>query len=201
MQAAFADDSLGRMIRSLIALCLIAAMAHADSPPPPPPPKKEPAMSSPKIESVKRDLSATLAKQFKGAKIDTRAEAGPVGLTVITAAVPGAYPGSGVLRVLIDDHEVTYGVHGEKDFADLVRARHWIEKDPPDADTLRRLVDFAFFEGVAIWMDSPPPLYTRTHDTLTITAYRTWHPSGGKTRVQVRVPASGKAEVQSVNEK
>ncbi len=155
-------------------------------------------MSSPKIEAVKKELSAAVAKDSNGAQVNARSEPGPVGLTVITAAIEHAYPGSGVMRVLIDDNGVTYGVHGEKDFAELVRARKWLGDGAlPEAAILQRLVDVAFFEGVAIWMDAPAPKVERGHESLTITLYRTWHPSGGKTRVRVTVSASGKAQVVS----
>jgi hypothetical protein len=66
---------------------------------------------------------------------------------------------------------------------------------------LVRLADVAFFEGVAILMDTPKPKVTREGGTLTLTLFRTWHPSGGKTRVQISVGATGNAEVTSSNEK
>jgi hypothetical protein len=191
------------MIRSLLLLLLLAQVVRAKevpmSNPPPPPLKKDP--TSPKIEAVKKQLSAVLSKSEPGAKVETRANDGPLDLIIVTAAIPGAYPGSGVARVLIDDKGVTYGIHGEKDFADLARERHWLSDGAiPDAATLLKLVDNAFFEGVALWLDKPAPKYQRAHGALIITLYRTWHPSGGTTRVTVTVPASGKAQLESVNE-
>ena len=187
-----------RALACVVSSMLLVGSALADDAPPRPTAPKTTA----KIESQKSALAALLKQGTPNATIKTRHDPGPEGLTVIMAAIENAYPGSGVLRVLIDDAGTTYGVHGEKDFADLVRARKWLGDAPlPSADTLERLVDYCNFEGVAMWMDRPGPKVDRKKDALVLTLYRTWHPSGGKTRVEVTVRATGKAEIVSVNEK
>jgi hypothetical protein len=163
----------------------------------PPPLSQDP--TSPRIEAVKKQLREIVAKDSgPGADIKTWAHPGPLDLVEVTAALEGAYPGSGVARVLIDDQGVTYGIHGDKDFADLCRARGWLGTAAlPDARTLLKLVDTTNFEGVAMWLDKPAPKAERSHGNLVLTLHRTWHPSGGDTRVIVTVSPSGKAHIES----
>ena len=161
---------------------------------PPPPFVGNDVESTPKIEAVQAELRALLAKSFKGATTEVRAEKGPLGLAVITAAIPHAYPGSGVLRVLIDDRGTTYGVHGEQDLAELVRAHRW-NHEVPDLDALIRLINAALFEGVAMLMDAPAPSATAKDGTLVVQVDRAWHPSGARSRVTVTVGPVGNATV------
>lgn len=168
---------------------------------PPRPLHSEPSLPAEQVAAVQRMLRAALERIHKGATIVTRTEVGPFDLGVVVANLEHAYPGSGVLRVLLDARGVTYGVHGENDLADLVRERGWIDTPPEDLGAWARLVNVAQFEGVAILMDEPAPKVVRVADGLTITLYRTWHPSGGQTRMEITIGARGPAQVIQTNEK
>jgi hypothetical protein len=161
----------------------------------------EPSLPVEKVAAVQRMLRASLEKSYEGATIVTRTEFGPFGLGVVVASLEHAYPGSGVLRVLLDARGVTYGVHGEKDLAELVRERGWIDTPPEDLGAWARLVNVAQFEGVAILLDEPAPNVVRVDEGLAITLYRTWHPSGGQTRMEITIGARGPAHVIQTNEK
>jgi hypothetical protein len=157
----------------------------------------KPPVSQEKLDQVARELRALIAKAAApSAEINTWTHQGPLDSWVVAAAVKDGAPGSPVARVLIDKNGVTYGVHGEKDFADLVRSRGWLQS-APDADALMKLYDIAAFEGVSILIEKPPPTVAVAKGELTLTFYRKWHPSGGETRVDVKVGASGKAAVES----
>lgn len=161
------------------------------------------AVPEKKLNEVKAALVKVVSANYAGKSptVNTRHEQAPLGLWYVTAAVEHAYPGSGIARVLIDEQGVTYGRHGEKDLADLVRARGWLVKDTPDAMTLRKLVDLALFEGVVMTVDEKPTTLAKKDGGLVLTFYQTWHPSGGLGRIDVELPAAGKAILTQKTEK
>jgi hypothetical protein len=81
-----------------------------------------------------------------GAALEYEANPGPLGVTILRARFPHAYPGDGVASVVLFDG-VTWGIHGQRTFADLVRKRGWRAKPPRPGDLLR-IVDAACFEGM-----------------------------------------------------
>jgi hypothetical protein len=78
-----------------------------------------------------------------------------------------------------------------------VRARGWLTGDVPDAPTLVRLANLAFFEGVAMLLDDPAPTVARSAGSLVLTFFRAWHPSHSRTQVEITVGPLGKATVES----
>ncbi|MBS2028637.1 MAG: hypothetical protein JST54_12095 [Deltaproteobacteria bacterium] len=58
--------------------------------------------------------------------------------------------------MLLDADGTTYGIHGDKDFAELVRKRGWLSK-PPETSALLRLIVAAMFDGRMLVLDAPTP--------------------------------------------
>ena len=78
---------------------MVALNAMSD---PPRPLATEPSLPAEKVAAVQRRLRAVLEKGNPGATILTRTEVGPFDLGVVVANIEHAYPGSGVVRVLMD---------------------------------------------------------------------------------------------------
>lgn len=152
------------------------------------------------IEASKTALRDELAKNesFQRLPIKTDTLVGPCGTTIVRARAEGAYPGSGILAVLVDDKDgTTYGRHGAKDLADLVRARGFLEKPPAAAD-LVRLADVAFFEAVVMHDDrARKPTAEKTETGLVLKFVRAFMPSGACELVTVTFPAKGNATVSA----
>jgi hypothetical protein len=73
---------------------------------------------------------------------------GPEGTRIVRAAIPGAYPGTGVAALIYDPRSgKTYGKHGERNIAQLVQERGWLARRLPDAQLIR-LVHEARFDGI-----------------------------------------------------
>ncbi|MFO0750805.1 MAG: hypothetical protein U1F43_34820 [Myxococcota bacterium] len=165
--------------------------ARADAPPPPPEVVR-PAAVEQAIRDAQASMRAALAKQYPADQIVVRVEPGSFDTVVAVAAFPGAYPGTGVMRQLIDAKSgVTYGVRGAKSFADFVRERGWLAQRPAD-DAIVRILNTALFEGIAILDDrAPSPKISSDRDGLHIEVIRRFMPSSGGQWLVVTVPPAG----------
>lgn len=135
-------------------------------------------------------LHEALAAQAPGKPIDTRSEPGPLDTTVVTAAVRDAYPGSGILRVVLDAKGRSYGAHGERSLAELARTRGWLAR-PPSVEALVKLVSAAQFDGLLMLDDASPPKLERRDGGLALELVRRRMPSGAREQVAVRFPKQG----------
>ena len=113
---------------------------------------------------------------------------------MVTAAIPDAYPGTGVACVVLDG-SVSYGQHGERNLAELVRKKGWLKKAPPTAD-LVRLVNDAEFDGLLQVDDTTPPAVILSPAGLELKLVRRSFPSGARESVRVLMPPKGKALVE-----
>jgi hypothetical protein len=141
-----------------------------------------------KLQDVLRDEATRT-----GNVILTGLEPGVFDTAIVRVALKGAYPGSGVARVVLWNN-ASYGIHGEHDLGDLVRALGWL-KQPPDTDSLVRIVNAAQFEGVMAVDSAPPPSVTTSPDGLVLTMMRISFPSGARDPVKVVIGAQGPAVV------
>ena len=151
-------------------------------------------------KKVAAELKAEIEKdaQLKAYPVETDALAAPCSLTFVRAFAKGAYPGTGVFGVLMDADGVTYGKRGRKDFADLVRARGWLEK-APEAATLVQLANMALWDNLLAVDESEPPVISKKDGGLTLRFMRRTFPSGAHETVVVRVEKTGaaKSEIKS----
>jgi hypothetical protein len=165
-------------MRAWVLIALFGSLAHADP-----------------LAKYGARMKQLLEPQARGARIDVRSEAGQLGTTVVVAAIPGAYPGSGVVRVVVDRDEQSYGVHGDKDLADLARLREWLVK-PPTVGELVRIVNDAQFEGIAILeADKKDPLKI-TPAGLELRVMRYWIPSSQPFPTLIRIPKTGRVSIE-----
>jgi len=135
-----------------------------------------------KIKKVGEELKDLVLREYRHpVEVSVREEPAPLGLSVITACNPKAHPGTGMKRVLMDEDGTTYGVHGEKDLAALVRLKGWIVQ-PPDPKDFLRLVNLAQFEGIAL-LQNPDPKFQKAAKELQFRFFRTEHPSGKRIEV------------------
>jgi hypothetical protein len=142
-----------------------------------------------KIKKVGEELKRLVLSEYRHpVEVAVREEPAPLGLKAITACNPKAHPGTGMKRVLIGDDGTTYGIHGEKDFAELVRLKGWLQRTPDPREFLR-LVNMAYFEGIAL-LQNPDPKFQKAGDDLAFRFFRTEHPSGKRTEVVMRFPES-----------
>ena len=100
-------------------------------------------------------LKSMLAAEAKGGEIKKLEQPGPADVTIVGAAIEHAYPGTGVLRVLVDRSDVSYGKNGDKTFADFVRGMKWLDSPPPVDDFIRLLNDAQYDGIVALEAVSP----------------------------------------------
>jgi hypothetical protein len=147
------------------------------------------------VEELKRSLKG----EPNAAQARVTETPGPLGTTVVMAAIPDAYPGTGVRRVVLDNG-TSYGVHGEKDLAELVRARGWLAK-PPAFDAYCGLVDAALFEGLSAYDEASPHRLEQKGGALELQFVRRLHPSNTLETVTVRVAAAGNATVATAASK
>jgi pyruvate/2-oxoglutarate dehydrogenase complex dihydrolipoamide acyltransferase (E2) component len=106
------------------------------------------------LERARQRARDALAEQHPDAAIEVAALPGPGGVQIVRARDPKARPGSGVAALIYDpDTGATYGKRGERDLAELVRARGWLVKPLPEADLIK-LVHEAQFDGVLILRDA-----------------------------------------------
>ena len=137
-------------------------------------------MTSPPPPSVVESLRAGLEG---GARAVARVDPGPLGLEVVTLAVPGAYPGTGV-RCVVLFREESLGIHGKRDFAALVRTRGWM-KTPPAAAELVAVFNACDREGLeSVETGSPKLVVSRMDVDLSYVAVNPMNPSD-KTPVRV----------------
>src|SRR5262245_30143225 len=135
-----------------------------------------------KVKKIGEELKKLVLAEYRHlVEVSVREELAPLGLTVITACYPKAHPGTGMKRVLMDENGTTYGAHGEKDLAALVRDKGWLLQ-PPDPQEFLRLVNLAQFEGIAL-LQNPTPQFQKIGNQLQFRFFRTEHPSGKRIEV------------------
>lgn len=139
-----------------------------------------------------QDLLRDQAKQA-GKELVAGEEPGALGTTVVRVVVKDAYPGSGVARVVVWNGK-SYGVHGERDLADLARERGWLKKAPETAGFVK-LVGDAQFEGLLAVDESTAPSLSAGKDGLVLSLVRRTFPSGAREPVRVTIGAKGPAQV------
>ena len=155
-----------------------------------------PAAVTKAIAAAQAMMLAQLAKQYPREQLVSRVENGLFGTVIAVSAYPQAYPGTGVMRQMIDGVTgVSYGVHAERSFADFARERGWLVKPPP-ADDLLRCFNTALFEGVAMLDDKPAPRVTTGAHGLRIEVVQRFMPSHSGTWLVVTVPPSGRESVE-----
>lgn len=104
-----------------------------------------------RAEKLQKELEKLVAAKYKG-EVKSEIRQGPYETLLVRAWFPGAYPGTGVVSAFVDKTAVTYGIHGERDFADFVRAQGWLKREP-EVEDFMKLLDFAQFEAVVMNMD------------------------------------------------
>jgi hypothetical protein len=123
--------------------------------PPPPAGKTRPAPEISKeqlwaAEKLQKRFEQEVAAKYKG-EVKSEVREGPFQTLLVRAYFPGAYPGTGVMSAIVDKTATSYGIHGERDFADFVRAQGWLKVEP-DVDDFMRVLDYAQFEAVVMNM-------------------------------------------------
>lgn len=143
-----------------------------------------------KIKKVQEALAAMVQKEYRH-EIDVavREEPGPFGLKVIVVCNPKAHPGTGMKKVLMDEGGFTYGAHGEKDLADLMRQNDWLQT-PPDPKSFLKLVNLACFEGIGKLADTEFQ-FLKSPSGLEFHFVKLEHPSGKRIRMVMAVGSDG----------
>jgi hypothetical protein len=142
-----------------------------------------------KIKKVGEELKDLVLRDYRHpVEVAVREEPAPLGLTAITACNPKAHPGTGMKRVLMDADGTTYGIHGERDLAALVRLKGWTQ-ETPDPKEFLRLVNLAQFEGIAL-LQNPDPKWEKTARGAVFRFFRTEHPSGRRVDIVMRFSES-----------
>jgi hypothetical protein len=145
-----------------------------------------------KIKKVQEELLKKVQSEYRhDVEISVREEPGPLGLKVIVAYNPKAHPGTGMKKVLMDDDGITYGIHGEKEFAELVRAQGWCDA-PPEPTAFLKLVNLAYYDGIGKFSDTEFKL-EKTSKDLVFHFVKIEHPSGKRIPVVMTIGASGPA--------
>lgn len=101
-----------------------------------------------KAEKLQKELERAVAAKFKG-EVQSEIKPGPADTLLVRAWYPGAYPGTGVMSAFVAKNATSYGIHGERDFAEFVRAEGWLQREPDVHDFLK-LADYAQFEAVVM---------------------------------------------------
>jgi hypothetical protein len=150
----------------------------------------------PAVARAQARLREALAHEAEAAKrpIKTGVAVGPLGGLVVTAAIEGAYPGTGVARTVVL-RGTSWGARGEHDLADLARDSGWLERPPVDERAFAELVNAAQFDGLLALDEGHPPKLARGGGGLVLTLVRRRFPSGTMERLVVRLPPSGRATV------
>lgn len=130
----------------------------------------------------------------------------PVGpsLVAVVASARGAYPGSGVRSLLVDEDaaEVGRALFGPMsgpstawlDVADLVRERGWIAS-PPSVEQVVAVLNYASFDALLQLDDALPPRLATDGRELRIELVRRRLPSGQRERVELLIAPSGPARI------
>jgi hypothetical protein len=147
-------------------------------------------------DRVAAALRSLLEPQSGGASIKTSSYEGALGTTVVMASIDGAYPGTGVYRAVVDEKGVSFGVHGDRSLADLVRTRGWLVH-PPDEEPFTRLVNDAQFDGVALIDSSRPHGLRVLGGELVLEFVRRTFPSGAFEPTRIRFGPSGPPIVEA----
>ncbi|MDO8462367.1 MAG: hypothetical protein Q7S98_05875 [Deltaproteobacteria bacterium] len=142
-----------------------------------------------KVKKVQEALVAMVQKEYRHAvEVAVREEPGPFGLKVVVACNPKAHPGTGMKKVLMDEEGTTYGVHGEKELADLIRQNGWVQT-PPDAKDFLKLVNLACFEGIGKLADTEFQ-FVQKPSALEFHFVKIEHPSGKRIRMVITARAA-----------
>lgn len=130
-----------------------------------------------KAERLQRQLEKEVTAKYKGeAKSEVRQ--GPYDTLLVRAWFPAAYPGTGVMAVVVDKNALSYGIHGERDFAEFVRAQGWLKAEP-EVEDFMRLLDFAQFEAVVMNLSHlEAPTLKIEGDRLVLRFVRGFMPNG-----------------------
>ncbi|QQR80542.1 MAG: hypothetical protein IPJ69_14840 [Deltaproteobacteria bacterium] len=150
-----------------------------------------------KLKKIEDKLKALAQADYKHpVNLETHIAPGPFQIPVMTVCYPKAHPGTGMRRILLGENERAYGRHGEGDVADLIRGLGLMTTT--DAQQLLRLVNIAYYDGIALLVN-PDPKITHTKNTLELKFTRTLHPSGQKLLVTFIVKETGLALLTEIN--
>jgi hypothetical protein len=177
------------MRKTILGLVCVSGIAAAPKPrsikTPPPVPVEARQKAAPeankeqlwKAERLQKQLEKEIVAKYKGdAKSEIRQ--GPFDTLLVRAWFPAAYPGTGVMAVMVDKTAVSYGIRGERDFADFVRAQGWL-KTEPDVEDFMRVLDFAQFEAVVMNLSHlEAPTLKIEGDRLVLRFVRGFMPNG-----------------------
>ncbi|MBI3540749.1 MAG: hypothetical protein HY073_01180, partial [Deltaproteobacteria bacterium] len=142
-----------------------------------------------KIEKVQDDLREKVQREYRyEIQIAVREEPGPFGLKVIVACNPKAHPGTGMKKVLMDEAGTTYGTHGEKDLADLIRQKGWLS-NPPEPTSFLKLLNLAYFDGIGKL--APEVKFVKTHQGWEFHFIKIEHPSGKRISMVMTIGSIG----------
>lgn len=143
-----------------------------------------------------RALRASLKGEAGAERAVTRVGAGPLGLQVVTVAIPDAYPGTGVRTLVVDAKGRAYGKHAAHDLADLARSAGWLDA-PPSADALVKVLSLTDFEGMlAVLPGSPTVQKTAEGLELRFVRQEPFDPDA-RTPVTARIPRKGALAVEA----
>jgi len=162
--------------------------------PPPPLTTDDPTLPAPvakAVEAAQKTMKAELLKATPKATIEVRRETGPFDTVIAVAADPTAYPGTGVMRTVIDAKTgTTYGVRGKKTFADFARAHGWLTQ-APSSDELVMFLNLALFDGIAILDRESGESIDVLPEGLKIVVVRRFMPSNAGERYHIMVGKTG----------
>lgn len=143
--------------------------------------------------AVEKALRAALAGESGAKTAEARMDPGPLGLRVVTVAIPDAYPGTGVRRAVVDGTGRAYGRHLERGLADLARDAGWLDSPPAPAD-LVRVLNNTDFDGLLIADD---PAVTRVADGLELRfVKREPFDPDARTPMTARIPRAGPLSIE-----
>lgn len=163
-------------VMALIALISLAPPVSAETPP-----------------AVEEALRASLAGESGAQTAEARVDPGPLGLRVVTVAIPDAYPGTGVRRAVVDGTGRAYGRHLDRGLADLARDAGWLDSPPAPAD-LVRVLNVTDFDGLLIADD---PALTPVADGLELRfVKREPFDPEARTPMTARIPRAGPLSIE-----
>lgn len=185
-------------MRKTILLIPILLALHAQRPPLPGEGKTRAGSAITKeqlwtAEKLQKRLEKEVAAKYKG-EVKSDVREGPFRTLLVRAYSPGAYPGTGVMSSLVAPDAVCYGIHGERDFADFVRAQGWLKAEP-DVEEYLRVLDYAQFEAVVMHLSHlEPPSLRIEGEALVLRFIRGFMP-GGAYATEVVVQKIGPVKV------
>src|SRR5437899_2721486 len=98
------------------------------------------------VAKATKKLRAMASPQAGGKALAEKSYPGALGTTVVMVSIEGAYPGTGVFRVVLDEG-VSYGARGDKPLGALAKKQGWLAR-LPDKEPLLRVVNDAQFDGL-----------------------------------------------------